>query len=103
MQLYLGTTNTTTCPVKAIIQRLTFCGTAPGPLFILADQKPLTRQIFATSLSSFLRNAGLKTIHYNTHSFRIGAATSAMHGSWHIGYSRENAQLVEKKCISAIC
>ena len=60
------------------MQYLTFHGTAPGPLFILADEKPLTRQFFATSLSGFLKDAGFPVSNYNTFSFRIGAATTAM-------------------------
>jgi len=50
-------------------------------LVITADQKPPTRQIFAMYLSSYIKETGLDVTHYNTHSFRIGAATSAMAAS----------------------
>ena len=77
-QVFLGKTDTAICPVEAIIKYLTFCGTNPGPLFIRPNLEPLTRQFFATSLTSLLKDAGLHVPHYNTHSFQIGAATTAM-------------------------
>ena len=81
VQVCLGKTDTAICPVEAIIQYLTFHGTTPGPLFITADQEPLTRWIVAMSLSSYIKETGLDVTHYNTHGFRIGAATSAMAAS----------------------
>lgn len=37
----------------------------------------LTQQLFGTQPDSILHETGQNTKHYNTHSFRIGAATSA--------------------------
>ena len=48
-----------------------------GPLFITDNNIPLTRQSFSTPLSEILAAAQLDHHKYNTHSFRIGAATSA--------------------------
>ena len=77
IQLFLGTTDHTICPVKAILPYLALRGNRPGPLFITASNTPLTRQFFTTSLSTILTATGLDHHKYNTHSFRIGAATSA--------------------------
>ena len=43
----------------------------------LTDGSFLTRQQFALLISNTLKLAGIDDKHYNTHSFRIGAATSA--------------------------
>ena len=42
------------------------------------DRKMLTRQTFSTELDCILSKLKLDKGSYNTHSFRIGAATSAM-------------------------
>lgn len=52
-------------------------GDTEGPLSLTKDNRPLTRQNFHTALSSVLQQAGLNDRKYNTHSFRIGAATLA--------------------------
>ena len=65
------------CPIKAILPYLALSGSKPGSLFMTHNNSPLTRQFFSTSLSAILSAAGLDHQRYNTHSFRIGAATSA--------------------------
>ena len=50
---------------------------SPGPLFIMENGQFLTRHLFGAQLDSILQEAGQNTKHYNTHSFRIGPATSA--------------------------
>ena len=75
--IYLGKTNCEVCPVEAILQYLSVRGATPGPLFLSDDRKPLTRVAFCSEVSSLLEELGLTALHYNTHSFRIGAATSA--------------------------
>ena len=50
---------------------------AGGPLFVLTDNTMLTRAIFASALKSILSELDLNAHLYNTHSFRIGAATVA--------------------------
>ena len=77
VKLCLGRTDSVVCPVKALLNYLAIRGSSPGCLFILKDQTPLTRDRFKTFLSSTLRTAGLDDSNYNTHSFRIGAATTA--------------------------
>ena len=48
-----------------------------GPFFVMENKKPLTRQTFYSSLAAILEQSGLNHKNYNTHSFRIGAATTA--------------------------
>ena len=49
----------------------------PGPLFITSNRTYVMRQFFYSMLSTLLIRIGLSQKHFNTHSFRIGAATSA--------------------------
>ena len=49
-------------------------GPAPGCLFLKADKKMLTHQIFHSVLSGVLSHISHDPSRYNTHSFRIGAA-----------------------------
>ena len=77
VQLYLGKTSTDICPVSAILPYLAIRGARIGPLFVLEDGSYLTRQRFATMVSSTLKHAGVNDKLYTTHSFRIGAATTA--------------------------
>ena len=76
-KLCLGRTESAVCPIKALLSYLAIRKTAPGPLFISESGVPLTRAHFKTLLSATLKKAGLDDSKYNTHSFRIGAATSA--------------------------
>ena len=77
VKLFLAKTGLDICPLRAILPYLVIRGSKSGPLFLTADGSPLTRQRFHTLLSTLLRKIGLPVTHYNTHSFRIGAATSA--------------------------
>ena len=63
-------------------------GNQPGPLYIMKDGRQLTRQLFSTSLDVILEDLYLEKDCYNTHSFRIGAATSA----WEAGI--EDSQIM---------
>ena len=65
------------CPVKAMLTYLAIHRKSPGSLFISKNNTPLTRAQFKTLVSMTLRTAGLNESDYNTHSFRIGAATIA--------------------------
>ena len=77
VRLCLGRTESVVCPIKALLPYLAIWGSAPGALFISERGAPLTRAQFKTLLSATLQKAGLDDSNYNTHSFRIGAATSA--------------------------
>lgn len=76
-QIHLGATNHHVCPVQALVRYLANRGGTPGPLFILPNKKPLTRAMFSTALTKALKELNMDSTHFNTHSFRIGAATSA--------------------------
>jgi len=77
VKLCLTRTESIVCPVKALLPYLAVRGSSPGPLFTFSDHTYLTRPRFKTVLSATLKQAGLDDSKYNTHSFRIGAATSA--------------------------
>ena len=77
VSIFLGATGRSVCPVHGILPYLVARGDTPGPLFITEDGNGLTRQTFADLLNSILSKLHLDSKNYNTHSFRIGAATSA--------------------------
>ena len=77
VKLSLGRTDCAVCPVSAILAYLVIRGAQPGPMFLTAQGKPLTRRHFSSALTDILANIGLPVQNFNTHSFRIGAATSA--------------------------
>ena len=77
VNIYLGATDRAICPVKAMSAYLALRGGQAGPLFITQEGKGLTRLAFSSALDSLLSKLKLNHKHYNTHSFRIGAATSA--------------------------
>ena len=76
-KLCLGKTSKDVCPISALLPYLAIRGAGYGPLFILASGAYLTRRSFASLLSETLQEAGVVSKGYNTHSFRIGAATTA--------------------------
>ena len=75
-QVVLGTTGNDVCPVKALLPYMVIRGAQPGPLFITADNHYLTQALFRSALHSLLKQVGLCAEQFNTHSFRIGAATT---------------------------
>ena len=75
--LTLGKTDKEVCPVIALIPYLTIRGPQKGSLFITETHNYLTQPMFHSLLKELLQQAGLHTHQYNTHSFRIGAATTA--------------------------
>ena len=76
-KVYMGTTDSTVCPVKAVLSYLQKRSTQPGPLFVTEKEKGWTRSTFCARLKSVLHKRKLDNNCYNTHSFRIGTATSA--------------------------
>ena len=78
VDIYLGKTGKDIiCPIQAIVPYLIIRGVQPCPLFVFADGSYLTRQRFASLITSTLQRASINDKQYNTHSFRIGAATTA--------------------------
>ena len=74
--VYLGKTDHRVCPVMALVQYLAKRGGKPGPLFMLPNNKSLTRKTFCAALNKAFQELEMNPRTYNTHSFRIGAATS---------------------------
>ena len=72
--LYVGRTGTELCPVAAILDYMCLRGQGRGPLFRF---KPLTRPRLVEALRSALNEAGINQADYCSHSFRIGADTTA--------------------------
>lgn len=65
------------CPVQALMCYMSNRPEANAPLFIHMDKKPLTRFQFQSVLNKTLACCGIATAEFKTHSFRIGAATTA--------------------------
>ena len=77
VHIYLGATGADVCPVHALIQYIAVRTSEPGPLFQFSSGKPLTRATLVSHLHAALQEAHVEFKHYNGHSFRIGAATTA--------------------------
>ena len=77
MELFVGRTYNSLCPVVAVVRYLAVKGFDTGPLFCWEDGSPVTRPKFVERLRSTLQAAGVDPSHYSGHSFRIGAATVA--------------------------
>ncbi|XP_077779102.1 integrase/recombinase xerD homolog [Podarcis muralis] len=67
------------CPVKDTRRFLFLRANSAGPLLIHADGLPLTRHQFTRVMRLALAACGLPPADFAAHSFRIGAATTAMH------------------------
>ena len=75
--VHIGRTDTTPCPVAAVLNYLSIRPAAAGPLFLMEDGTPLTRSALVTHVRTALTEAGVDASQYSGHSFRIGAATAA--------------------------
>ena len=77
VKLVVGRTHDNLCPVTALLSYLSRRGSAPGPLFIWEDHRPLSKPRFVNQVRQGLLSANLPAHLYAGHSFRIGAATTA--------------------------
>ena len=75
--IYLGKTSSDLCPVTALLKFLIVREKGEGPLFRYKDGRFLTRHRLVEAVRAALREAGLDDAKYCSHSFRIGAATTA--------------------------
>ena len=77
--LTLTATHTSTCPVAAFKKYITLRTNAPRdtPVFVFQSGTYLTRFNLTAVLRRLLANAGHDPTVYSSHSFRIGAATTA--------------------------
>lgn len=65
------------CPVSALKSFILMRPRVEGPLFLHLDRTPLTRYQVQSVLSKALVASGRSALRFRTHSFRIGAATTA--------------------------
>lgn len=77
VKVVMGWTGDDLCPVTTLLSYLAVRGNRPGPLFMHANGKPLTKAQFVAGVRSALTEAKLPATSYAGHSFRIGAATTA--------------------------
>ena len=75
--LLIGQTNQSICPVNVMKHYFTRRGTTPGPLFIFASGRPLTKDALTAETRQLLSHLGCQASYYAGHSYRIGAATAA--------------------------
>jgi len=75
--IFIGKTSQPICPVEAMKCYLSRRGNSPGPLFLYASGKPLTKDALTTETRQLLSFLGFKASDYAGHSYRIGAATTA--------------------------
>lgn len=67
------------CPVRDVRRFLKLRSPGVGPLLIHQDGSALTRQQFTCVLWKAIAACGLPATEFAAHSFRIGAATTAVH------------------------
>ena len=76
--IYIGSTDTSTCPISALRKYTNVTKTAPcEPLFQFRDGSYLTRTALIARLRALLTAAGHHSSSFSSHSFRIGAASTA--------------------------
>ena len=76
--LSIGGTGSHICPVTAMTRYISILSSnLSGPLFRTESGKPLTRRVYTSLTRDLLKTMGVNAKHYASHSFRIGAATSA--------------------------
>jgi len=85
--IYVGRGVGSVCPITALGNYLSLRGSAPGPLFLFSDGRPLSWQQLSSSVQSILNGAGYSGS-YSGHSFRIGAATTAAARGFRITLSK---------------
>lgn len=87
--ILLEKSGTNICPIQNMSLFLSIRPKIEGPLFCHINGKSLTRYQFATILKKSLACTNLNYQHYKTHSFRIGAASTAAK----LGHSVETIKL----------
>lgn len=89
------------CPVLALREYLVLCGPSPGVLFCHVDGSPLTRFHFWAVTKHALAALGLQWVQFGTHSFQIGAASTAAV----MGYSSVDIEVetLEVVVFQALC
>ena len=76
--IHLVRTGASLCPVSALLEYLSVRGMGKGPLFLQSNGHPLTRSVLVARVRCALSSLGMDVDQYSGHSFRIGAATTAL-------------------------
>ena len=79
IKLTIGKTGENICAVNAVKHYFSLLDTKEQkkPFFSFQDGKPLSRIRFVKEVQTLLEMSGVNPLHFNGHSFRIGAATAA--------------------------
>ena len=77
VDVYIGRTGCSLCPVGAGVDYMSIRGSDPGPFFKFINGQPLTKAKFTQLVRDVLQATGLPHNQFAGHSFRIGAATAA--------------------------
>ena len=76
--IHLFPTGSSTCPIKAMTAYAMYVDTSSNnPVFKAGRFNPLTQKKLNRTLRNLLQQGGFNHINYSSHSFRIGAATTA--------------------------
>ena len=73
----LSATGSSVCPLRALRNHLVHCMNPEIPLFTFIDNSFLTRQRLTSIVRDLLKHSGAESSQLSSHSFRIGAATTA--------------------------
>ena len=77
VDMVIGGTGMSLCPVAVIVDYIHVCHDPPGVFFRLRNGTPGSKSWFISRIRSILSYVGLPRHEYAGHSFRIGAATTA--------------------------
>ena len=77
MSIFITATGYPICPLQALEKYLYYCKCRKGPLFQFSNGHYLTRQALASIVKKGLASYGISPSAYSTHSFHIGAASTA--------------------------
>ena len=76
-QVRLAASGNSICPLRALQNYVRFCKDQDKPLFVFQNAEFLTRPEFTSIIRSLLGRDFPNLEQYSSHSFRIGAATTA--------------------------
>ena len=78
MNVFVGESGNELCPIRAMTEYFSQRGSQSGPLFYFRNGRYLTRSRFVGQVREALRQAGVDASKFAGHSFRRGAATTAL-------------------------
>ena len=75
--IVVGITGAELCPVTAILLYIELRGARPGAFFLDSSFRPVTKPWFIQRVRELLNSVGAPHLQFASHSFQIGAATTA--------------------------